>query len=86
MDIDNIFKKAESKKKEKKQQEVENEKNSDKVINKVEVNKKKKIKKKNDKKKGKKEIDGLKVYTTEELNLGKGGDTPDCPFDCECCY
>jgi hypothetical protein len=32
-------------------------------------------------------IDGLSLYSTEELNIGKGaGDTEDCPFDCQCCY
>ena len=30
--------------------------------------------------------EGWKVYTSEELNLGKGGDTADCPFDCNCCF
>ena len=31
--------------------------------------------------------EGFKVYTEEELGLkaGVGGDTADCPFDCECC-
>jgi hypothetical protein len=31
-------------------------------------------------------IDELDLYSTEELNIGKGGDTEDCPFDCKCCY
>lgn len=31
--------------------------------------------------------DGFPIYTTEELGLStKGGDTPLCPFDCECCF
>ncbi len=30
--------------------------------------------------------EGWKVYTPEELNIGKGGDTPECPFDCNCCF
>lgn len=30
--------------------------------------------------------DGYKVYTSEELGLGKGGNTDDCPFDCDCCF
>lgn len=30
--------------------------------------------------------DGLLIYTAEELNVGKGGDTEDCPFDCWCCF
>ncbi|GBE59772.1 hypothetical protein, conserved [Babesia ovata] len=28
--------------------------------------------------------DNLPVYTIEELNIGKGGDTDLCPFDCTC--
>ena len=31
-------------------------------------------------------IDGLKIYSINELNIGKGGGTEDCPFDCKCCY
>lgn len=31
--------------------------------------------------------DGLHIYTDKELRIGEGeGDTPDCPFDCWCCY
>ena len=30
--------------------------------------------------------EGFKIYTTDELNIGKGGDTADCPFDCNCCF
>ncbi|KAI8818252.1 uncharacterized protein EV422DRAFT_570027 [Fimicolochytrium jonesii] len=30
--------------------------------------------------------DGFGVFTTDELAIGKGGDTPQCPFDCWCCY
>jgi hypothetical protein len=34
-----------------------------------------------------KTIDGLKVYTEEELGLNNGGgDTELCPFDCTCCF
>ena len=29
---------------------------------------------------------GLKVYREDQLNLGKGGNTPLCPFDCDCCF
>ncbi|KAK8792856.1 hypothetical protein WA158_005020 [Blastocystis sp. Blastoise] len=29
---------------------------------------------------------GLKVYTPESLGIGKGGNTPLCPFDCDCCF
>ncbi|KAK9804606.1 hypothetical protein WJX73_007261 [Symbiochloris irregularis] len=30
--------------------------------------------------------EGLPVYTPEELNIGQGGDTADCPFNCKCCF
>lgn len=30
--------------------------------------------------------DGLPIFTTEEMRIGRGGDTPDCPFDCACCH
>lgn len=30
--------------------------------------------------------DGWKIYSLDELGVGKGGDTKDCPFDCNCCY
>jgi hypothetical protein len=30
--------------------------------------------------------DGLLIYSAEELNVGKGGNTDDCPFDCWCCF
>ncbi|CAM0141031.1 unnamed protein product [Umbelopsis sp. WA50703] len=30
--------------------------------------------------------DGYPLYDVKDLNIGLGGDTPDCPFDCTCCY
>jgi hypothetical protein len=30
--------------------------------------------------------EGWNVYTPDELNIGRGKDTPECPFDCECCF
>jgi hypothetical protein len=32
--------------------------------------------------------EGYTIYREEELGLGsnKGGDTPLCPFDCDCCF
>ncbi|KCV71890.1 hypothetical protein H696_01299 [Fonticula alba] len=30
--------------------------------------------------------DGYPIYTPDELGLGKGGDTEDCPIDCDCCF
>ena len=32
------------------------------------------------------DAEGLPVYTPEELNVGAGGETDKCPFDCDCCY
>ena len=29
---------------------------------------------------------GFNVYKAHHLGLGRGGDTPLCPFDCKCCY
>lgn len=29
--------------------------------------------------------EGFAIYSESELKLGKGGDTPLCPFDCTCC-
>ena len=26
------------------------------------------------------------MYRVDQLNIGKGGNTPLCPFDCDCCY
>ena len=33
-----------------------------------------------------KDADGFTIYTEDELKVGKGGKTPLCPFDCECCF
>eukprot|EP00887_Chlorella_sp_A99_P002217 scaffold21.g2217.t1 len=31
--------------------------------------------------------EGFAIYSEEELGFGKkGGDTPLCPFDCQCCF
>ncbi len=30
--------------------------------------------------------EGWKIYTPAELNIGKGADTTECPFDCSCCF
>ncbi|KAI8449936.1 hypothetical protein BY996DRAFT_4366673 [Phakopsora pachyrhizi] len=30
--------------------------------------------------------DGLYIYSIEELRIGLGGETPECPFDCNCCF
>ncbi|CAO3688219.1 unnamed protein product [Umbelopsis vinacea] len=30
--------------------------------------------------------DGYPLYDVKELNIGLGGDTDECPFDCTCCF
>ena len=36
---------------------------------------------------GKRTEEGFNVYTENELGMNdEGGDTPLCPFDCECCF
>jgi hypothetical protein len=30
--------------------------------------------------------EGVPIYSSESLNIGKGGGTALCPFDCECCF
>ena len=30
--------------------------------------------------------EGLPIFSTEELNIGKGGNTGACPFECDCCF
>ena len=41
---------------------------------------------KEEKSKPRKYVDGLAVFTEAELNIGQGGNTEDCPFDCNCCF
>lgn len=31
-------------------------------------------------------VSGLPIYTLQELNIGQGKNTKDCPFDCDCCF
>ncbi|KAJ1980831.1 hypothetical protein H4R33_005387 [Dimargaris cristalligena] len=33
-----------------------------------------------------KTVDGYHIYTLTDLKIGQGGDTAECPFDCECCF
>lgn len=33
-----------------------------------------------------KTVDNLRVFSVNDLKIGQGKDTPDCPFDCECCF
>jgi hypothetical protein len=37
-------------------------------------------------KKRSKTDDGYFVYKEDELKIGLGKDTQDCPFDCDCCF
>lgn len=30
--------------------------------------------------------EGFPIYTSIEMKVGLGGDTPECPFDCQCCF
>ena len=30
--------------------------------------------------------EGYPIYSVEDMKIGRGGDTPDCPFDCDCCF
>lgn len=30
--------------------------------------------------------DGYRMCTEKELKLGKSKNTPECPFDCDCCF
>ena len=30
--------------------------------------------------------EGFKIYSAAELKMGQGGNTEDCPFDCDCCF
>lgn len=32
------------------------------------------------------DAEGLPIFSVEELDIGKGKDTADCPFDCDCCF
>lgn len=31
-------------------------------------------------------VSGLPVYSISQLGIGRGGNTPLCPFDCDCCH
>ncbi|KAG4305806.1 hypothetical protein PORY_000716, partial [Pneumocystis oryctolagi] len=35
--------------------------------------------------KHKKTEEGFTIYSEKELKIGRGKDTPECPFDCDCC-
>ncbi|KAI9300681.1 hypothetical protein BJ944DRAFT_234608 [Cunninghamella echinulata] len=30
--------------------------------------------------------DGYPLYDVKDLRIGEGKDTPECPFDCQCCF
>ena len=76
-DLDMLFKAKKGKKKaESKKAEVQ------KPTKEVKKEKKEKSKEK----KRKFTAEGYPIYSVDELNIGKGADTPDCPFDCNCCF
>ena len=80
-ELDSLFKREKKSKVIKKPDDSKKEKTIDLVKDKV------KDKKDKPKKSGNKYTkEGYKIYTAEELNIGMGGDTPDCPFDCNCCF
>ena len=73
-DIDAIFGKIkERKRKRKKEEEKQHIRKKSKELDCVQ-------------KASRKILDGLPIYTEEELNIGKGGLTELCPFDCTCCF
>lgn len=72
-DIDNLFSKK--KKPIKKPKEEKKQQERPKI---VEKEKKQEIRKRTE--------EGFLIYNQEELNIGKGGDTELCPFDCDCCF
>ncbi|OMP06354.1 hypothetical protein CCACVL1_01613 [Corchorus capsularis] len=93
-EIDEIF----AGKKRKKPEEKKSEKSNGDEISKSKSMKKKKKKSKEGKEEGRKEPrssgsrkktgDGFAIYTEEELGINKAdaGNTPLCPFDCDCCF
>lgn len=82
--IDNTFSKI--KKNEKIKKEEKKEKKEIKKIEKIEKNEKDCIIFLYVVKPVKYDKDGLPIYTEEQLKLGTGGNTPLCPFDCDCCF
>lgn len=82
--IDNTFSKI--KKNEKIKKEEKKEKKEIKKIEKIEKNEKECINFLYVVKPVKYDKDGLPIYTEEQLKLGTGGNTPLCPFDCDCCF
>ena len=77
-DIDDIFAQLKTKPRKK---DLEQQKE--------EERKKRLERKKEENKKIKRTEEGYRIYTLEELGLDKnqyGGNTPLCPFDCDCCH
>ncbi|CRG96240.1 conserved protein, unknown function [Plasmodium gallinaceum] len=84
--IDDIFSNIKIKNKSNKVDETEKVKKDSKSIIK---NKKKKDKNQVSRKKVGERLytpDGLPIYSMEELKMGKGGYTKECPFECNCCF
>ena len=77
-DIDDIFSQLKTKPRKK---DIEQQKE--------EERQKRKQMKKEENKKIRRTEEGYRIYTLEELGLDKnqyGGNTPLCPFDCDCCH
>ena len=101
-EIDEIFAKArEAKKTEEKKETKKDEKKGKDMLSAIErLKKKKEMREKKEKEKMKMEItggrkasqrkkteEGFNIYTTEELQINPdSGNTPLCPFDCDCCH
>ncbi|KAL0491187.1 hypothetical protein AKO1_010659 [Acrasis kona] len=83
-DIDAIFSEAKSAPKKKTKKENPKDKSTNKSNDEPDDD----FKNMRGEQKGRKNIDGLPIYSLEELNPSgkRGGDTELCPFDCDCCY
>lgn len=77
-DIDDIFAQLKTKPRKKDIEQQKEEERKERLQRKKEENKK-----------IKRTEEGWRIYTLEELGLDKnqyGGNTPLCPFDCDCCH
>eukprot|EP00055_Hartaetosiga_balthica_P009222 m.36229 g.36229 ORF g.36229 m.36229 type:complete len:150 (-) comp6656_c0_seq1:70-519(-) len=94
IDIDDLFASAKRTAEERKKEEDEI---ASKKAKKASAKKKRKAMEVNDadgfsdakgeKKTNRKMVDGLRVYTYDELGVSaESGGTDDCPFDCDCCF
>ncbi|KAK8817932.1 hypothetical protein WA556_002349 [Blastocystis sp. ATCC 50177/Nand II] len=83
--LDSLFKEA-------KETKEKNEKKKEKELKKEKIRMRKEFEAINEMKAthgdpiGYDEESGMKIYREDQLNIGKGGNTPLCPFDCDCCF